>query len=628
MTEADPTSKSWTLFPDVVPAPRVVGRRHGETAMSLLVRLGVANRMRDVRHLLKSTPHLRIGWIKNREGRIEVASRLSGFDVKEIAAATPVRMTGSHINVNNVVFNRAGTLPGRACPACIENDLDEFMCEFEAVRPYRRGWWQVPAVSTCPWHRTALETACGNCGQPLDERIPARQCRCGMLMLRKAQLTSESCAHDAWLLGRLGLGSAVDFPLLDALPLDVAAELCRVLGAAIRGERLRGARTETALSLAETRSTGWLTLQGGPAELEQVFDRIIARDRADGSVCKTSYSGLHRFLTLNRTSTLDWLRDLMLAHVKANVGLSGSRARLFGATVVDGKMISLTQGAKLLGVSKEPLSRLLLAVDPDFVKAERGPTLLSQAQLTAARKAIDGSVRSPEAKRVLGFDKIDMRFAIDTGLLNYVLPPTRTSLGLVCRQGVRTLNRTFCKPPFHDGAGLLDTAALSRSAGVTRTEVMLAVARGYLEPVGRRHGVAGYPALLFALSAATNLRITLRNQVSKFRAHAELGWMPRTISALQERGLMEDSGFKNVDLAALARFRADYASAEEAVVWFAQPPASLWALHFLLRQQCGEPIITGSGITAFWNRSEMFAKLGPLLRADAKSDAIGFGFAV
>lgn len=593
--------------------------------MSVLVRVALANGMRDVGHLLRSTPHLRIKQVLNREHRIEVAARLSGLDASGIGAATPTRMTGGQMSVAGFDFNRRGTRPGRTCPVCIAKDLEDFSSERVDLRAYGRGWWQVPSISTCPAHGVSLVAACGQCGHALDERLPVGTCRCGGKGLPETAVDHGACRHDAWLLGRLGFAPRISHPQLDAMPPDVAAELCRILGSSAKDERAGSGRHADAARLAEVRSLGWGILLGGEAELERTLDGIVVRNRSRGSVCNTGYGSLHRYLTMNADPALDRVRDQILAHARSNVGLGGTRARLFGRTVIDGERLSLTQAAKVVGVADSLLANILVALDADFRLAPSGPTLLDRAQLVAAKDAVNGTMRSTEMKAMLGFDRQMMGLAIERGFLRCLIPPAPGHFGLVWRHDVSRISRLFARVPVVATDGLLAAAPFARAGGVAAAEIMAGVVGGELRPAGRRHDVAGFQGLLFDPASATDLWPVLRGEMPRRRLAEALGWMPGTIAELQRRRLLEVEGFDAVRMDALASFRSHYATADEAREWLESPPRGTGPMHALLRELCGPPAVGGTGITSFWPRSSMAAKLRPLRKAGANIHAIGVG---
>lgn len=593
--------------------------------MSVLVRLALANEMRDVGHLLRSTPHLRVKQVLNRERRIEVAARLSGFDASGIDAATPTRMTGGQMSVAGVDFNRRGTRPGRTCPACIADDLDTFASERIDLRPYRRGWWQVPSISTCPAHGVGIVAACGRCGHALDEGMPVGRCRCGAGHIQEVVIGRDACHHDAWLLGRLGFAPRIEQPRLDAMPPDVAAELCRILGSSAIDERAGSGRHADARRLAETRTLGWRILEGGEPELERTLEEIVVRNRSRGRVCNTAYGDLHRFLTLNTDPALDPVRDQILAHARSNVGLGGARARLFGRAVVDGERLSVVQGAKVLGVAETFLANVLLALDRNFQVATSGSTLLDRAQLLGAKEALQGTMRTTEMKAVLGFDRAMMKLAIERGWLECLIYPSPGHFGLVWRRDVARISRLFARVPVVANDGLLPPAPFARLGGVAAAEILAGVVERKLQPAGRRRDIAGFEGLLFHPASAVGLWAALRGEMPRRRLAEALEWMPGTIQELQRRKLLKVEGFDAVRMDALASFRSRYTAADEASAWLESPPRGTWRMHALLREVCGPPTVGGPNVTAFWPRLTMAATLRPLMRADANIHAIGFG---
>jgi hypothetical protein len=615
----------WMQFPDVQRAPRTVGHREGETAVSILVRLSTANGMRDMNHLLKSTPYLRIGQVSTRETRIEAAARMSGLPAPAIDAATPTVIGSHHMAVAGEVFNHRGTMFGRTCPSCISGDLDAYDAEPVLQRAYRRGWWQVPSISTCPLHGVGLIGACYSCGHPLDERLAVGSCRCGVRDFKQHAVAADDCVHDAWLLGRLGLATQVKHQHLDNMQPAVAAELCRILGSSAKGERVKSGKSADARSLVEARSLGWRIMQGGEAELERTLDAIVVRNQSRGSVCNTSYDGLNRFLTKYSDPALNAVRSQILSHARSNIGLEGGRARMFGRAILDGERLSLTQGAKILGVSDNMLANVLNALEPNAQMNAAGPKLLDRDQLVAARNALQKTMRSCEAKKILGFEKRVMDFAIERGLLDCLMPQSRGHAGLISRQSVARILSAFNNFPVVANPELLDPASLARLGDVTQAEVLMGVVEGKLRPIGRSEAVAGFRALRFQPTCAETLCELLLEKISRLRVADALGWMARTIMALQSRHLLDINSGEAVGLPALASFRREYATAKEAAGWLLKPPRDAVVLHRLLKRTCGLPAMSGSEITAFWRRSLMAAKLRPLMRTDANIHAIGFG---
>lgn len=617
--------EAWAQFPLVRPAPRRVGYREGETATSLLVRLGLANGMRDIRHLLQSIPHVRSKQVANRESRIEIAARLSGFNASCIDVATPTRMTGSLMSVAGLNFNRRGTRPGRACPICVVQDMDVFASERADLRAFRRGWWQVPSISTCPVHGVAIVAVCNDCGQALDERRPLGTCRCGEGRLREIVVDSDACQHDAWILGRLGFAPLIEHPNLDAMPLDVASELCRILGCSAVDEKAGSYRHTDARILAETRSLGWRILLDGDTGLEKTLDAIVARNRSRGSVCNTGYGSLHRFLTINANPALDPVREHILAHARANVGLGGAGARLFGQTVANGERLSLVQGAKELAVAESFLANVLLALDPEFRVSAAGPTLLDRMQLLGAKQALLDTMRTTEMKAVLGIGREMMKLVIERKWLQCLIQPSPGHFGLVWRCDVERISSLFESVPKMSTDDLVAPAPFAKLGGVALRDILASVINGSLQPVGRRFDVNGFRGLLFDPAAAPSLWAVVHGKMPRRRLTEALGWMPSTIPALQRVGLLEAEDFEAVKMEALKSFRSRYASAEEAFAWLEKPPRGPGPMHTLLRNLCGTPIVSGKGITAFWPRSLLVAQLRPLMRVGANIHAIGFG---
>ncbi len=620
----DEDPATWRLFPNVGPAPRMIRQRDRETGDSILVRLAIANGMRNVGHLLRSTPHLRAKGVLNREHRIEIAARLSGFDVSQIAKSTPKRTTYRTTHVTGETFNMAKSPAGRLCPTCIEQDLaanEEARLE---LRPYRRDWWQVPAISTCPFHGTLLVSACTHCGGVYDERLPAGSCKCGYAV--GPGNPAEDCAHDAWLLGRLGIGPVSTSPLLDTMPPHTAAELSRIVGKAVTQEPFRGASREHPAYLAEMRSRGWHLLGGGLPAFERLLDDIVARERGRARYCNTSYAGIHPFLTRNHCASLDGIRNLLAGHAERNLGLGGSRARLFNRLTFEGDKVSVTRAADAIDTSEPRLLAILAAIEPDCVDTVASTRLMSRSQFVSVRDALANSIRSSDARALLGFTPRMFGAASEAGLFDYLIPASRT-YSLVRRGSVDAMLRKLARPPVVAPEGLLDAKLFARAAGISTADVLLAVASNLVRPAGRRSDRKGFPGLLFRADDASVLRPLLRGQVSKKRAAAELGWLKGTMSALREAKLLDVGPGQTVAISSLESFRRRFANPAEAHGWMAEPMPYLAFCH-MLRRRCGQPVVSGHLVTPFWDRRLLADRLGSMIGADAVIHAIGFASGV
>lgn len=180
------------------------------------------------------------------------------------------------------------------------------------------------------------------------------------------------------------------------------------------------------------------------------------------------------------------------------------------------------------------------------------------------------------------------------------------------------------QPPVVAEDGLVDPKAFARVAKVSLANVMIAVASKLLLPTGRRADLEGFPGLLFSENDVIQMRSIVLGKVEKRRAMKELGWLNRTMAALQAQGLLKD-GRRLVSRSAIAEFRTDYAAPAEAYLWLSAP-TSFGSFCIMLPRQCGQPVISGPGVTPFWNRHHLAASLRPMMKADAIIHATGFGF--
>lgn len=608
----------WPSYPGVVPLPRRVDHRLLETATSRLVRLAVANGSRDVGHLVRSTPGLRHrGWVDFRS-RVSLAATLGGFDVDEVAAASPL-VGRNRIGLFGEEFYRKASPSGAVCPRCIADDLAS-SGGAAALRPYRRLHWHVPILTTCPTHGVLLVRNCA-CGSRLDQDEPVLRCGCGNVRLREMVVGSDDLLHDEWVLGRLGVAPPRPNGTLDELPLEAASRLCRILGRAVRDVPWRLAFKEEGLALAATLSEGWRLAAAGEPGVLALLDRVVRRNRDQGRSCSTGYGTINLALTCDRSPALDDIRELLRGHARANVGAHAA-TRLLGSALRDASHVGINRLARDLGHSPGWLTGVIPLL-PGVDSADVVRTGLVRAeQVRLIERALDGTMRQSTAADLLGTDLECLNAFRAAGLVRCLRSPARTGVGLLIKDDVLELaKRLDSFVVVVEPGELKDLRSAAQAGRVSATDLMIGVLDGRVLPSGRLTGMRGLPGLLFEPRCVRSLRLRLHDEVDMGTLGRVLGWNVGTLPMLKKSGHVVARSRKGVDLGSVERFLMDHVSGAEAGSWLLKPvrPQALLAE---LRRRGLVSVVNGPSVTPLFLRAAVAAELRPLMKAGDEIHAI------
>lgn len=287
---------------------RTINPRQHETGSSILWRLAVANGAASVRRLIAETPNLKLSAYPQGTGNwhASLAAQLGGFDEAEIARHTMIRNTNGKSMYGLSLSNSRLKNLAKVCLECLRCDDEKFDGPRD-LRPYRRSWWSLHQISTCPTHRLPLLVACPNCNSSFDALASPVRCRCNpnfdLRRIRQGRLEDEEMAHDQWLLGRLGIADSVDHGILDAMDPFVASHLCFRIGMSSNSSRCNLRKEDSSEDFLFFNSEGWSILQNWPTTFIKHLAEICRLDETDaseGTKKLSKYESLKIFLRIKR----------------------------------------------------------------------------------------------------------------------------------------------------------------------------------------------------------------------------------------------------------------------------------------------------------------------------------------
>jgi uncharacterized C2H2 Zn-finger protein len=290
-------------------------------------------------------------------------ARLTGFPLE-----TLVRNSITHTDDGSVLagelVSRSGSMAttcnfARICPDCLRADVEERDGPIPC-RPWRRSWWDVAKISSCPRHGRVLLASCPACGRIFrrSDLSPAH-CICGHHVLedRTEPVEPDSRIGDAYLVGRLGGGPRIAHGFLDGLAFADAAEVMQWLGGIARwGRSILAWRHQDMAERACTMTAGYAVCQDFPGRLQEMLDAMIA-----GCPCKRLtpqgvYGDMQTWLGVATHPAFDPIREIVRNNVVKHLPITAG-TKLFRNPVPMGELTTLGALAKLLGVSTKGVVR-------------------------------------------------------------------------------------------------------------------------------------------------------------------------------------------------------------------------------------------------------------------------------
>ncbi|MHB9880386.1 TniQ family protein [Pacificimonas sp. ICDLI1SI03] len=597
--------------------PRTVTAREHEPAESILFRLALANGFRDIETLLVGTPNFpremrRVRYSRNKY--IALVARLSGVAEDLVEAATPNRNSGGMTIYGNHFRKIRAVGKARVCTVCLMEDASNLLGR-EALRPYRRNWWEIQNIGTCPVHATPLIDCCPKCSKQLQLIDSPAVCACDRSMdLRciPAQIVPEQdLLHDRWLLGRLGIYGRQENDLLEGLPIDVGSRLCMILGTFVENnyDLTVGRLTHPRRSFA-ARSAGWRILQDWPHIFDDFLDRLVETNSSAKKVKSTRtarYSGLARLLGAEESPELEVVFEAIRDHVRRNLLVSPT-TRILGQNLALGKRIALSAAARTAGCGEKAFLKIAKTLGMhDAIEPEMSTQTVPTDQIDAVKAFVQSSIDTTEVSRLLNCGPKVVHKLIDAGVLRLKLSGNLPKPDLVNRSDVERLVAAVSVPleEMHElGESQLTVRQAHRDTLFGEAGFLMALAAGGLRAVGRLPGLTGFKSMIFDRTEVVEAIQIVTGKTLSARVLNEKGWKVGTLLQLRRMGYLDaDLRADYVDLGQLKEFLAHHVGMGEMLEWEGTP--STWgAIRRILRANDVFPLIPNSSkVSAFWRRS-------------------------
>ncbi|MGB0902806.1 TniQ family protein [Halocynthiibacter sp.] len=246
----------------------------------------------------------------------------------------------------------------RLCPLCLKEDEERF----GSNGIYRRCFWQMSGIRTCPDHATPLINL------PVDVHTILNYDYIHKVQKHRAMI--EAAIREAPTLRTEYTGFEEDvwhrtrgmkqIPFLDDLTLDVACKLCETLGFVLQFGAERKLRTASEYELWQSAQQGFEALREGEAGLKGALLSL----RTKQSFHMGGYNkDLGAFYVWLHGSSLKKemipLRDLIRDLIAQNYPVSGARTVL-GKPCPESPVYSVSAGLKALGIKRSRMHEHLI----------------------------------------------------------------------------------------------------------------------------------------------------------------------------------------------------------------------------------------------------------------------------
>ncbi|MGJ8479997.1 TniQ family protein [Sphingobium yanoikuyae] len=607
---------SWTLSDAVTRSPKSVELRDQETAESILWRLAVANGERTVRRLFAATPNLssQRDYGNDMAYRyVPIAARLAGIEESVLSQQSLIKGGRSSILRSQEFRILPAISRDRVCLGCLRDDQDRFDGQEEA-RPYRRNWWSLQQINTCPEHRLRLLDACPNCGSALRPLGAPMRCSCNphydLRRVSQTGLTEDQVAHDKWLLGRLGIGSGITRPILDDLSPDAGSRLCLLIGlSAIDPDKI-AIRNITSDHAYAASTAGWAALDDWPHNLNKLLDKLV------DSSPKYSHGGrggyyepLNKYLIVaSPVNDFNFVHELIRNHAANRLSVT-SRTSILGKPVKRGKFSTLQTVIDKVSVGYPTTvavcNDLAIALDDanprsSLVSRRDAERIQNYIGECVPRSALVSLLRCPRGivSQLLENDTFRVRLRTENDILLW-------------RQEIDQLTDLFNLPVRAPNSTEVSITHVLYALPYEWHTLMKAALNGLLSPVAISKSDGAWMDFIFNFEDAKSASYPATGMVSTVSALEEHGWEAGTIAHLRKHGFVNDSMSKRyVAPQVLDSFLVGHISMKEILRrtgWV----QSARTVRSQLEKMGIRPVIPRVGkVSAFWRREAVESALG------------------
>lgn len=352
---------------------------------------------------------------------------LSPDEIAELVSWSPRPVAGVRMQFRNEqVVSRAVVNPTiRGCPECLREDT-AFSDHAATDGMVIRGDWQFRHVAVCIWHRIALAPLWTETRQAsrFDFSTWLRRLLPNLMDGRVDAETAEVTAYDQWLDTRLS--SATDPTWLAQFPIDVAAQVCQLLG----GELMRRQIVPAGFSAdSPARAVGFEVAQQGPEAIREALRQLADRASGPNDESRKAFGRLHDWLSNSALEDhrYDPFRD-MLREVVLDVWPVAAGTKVLGVSLDKRLRHSVVTAAEEARVSPALMRRLLIAegaVQEDDPRPDARLTFPTEA-LAPLLAAIGRLVGPRELARRLGCGEHQLEALALAGVLTPRFPPEAT----------------------------------------------------------------------------------------------------------------------------------------------------------------------------------------------------------
>ncbi|MER8748075.1 TniQ family protein [Mesorhizobium sp. M1050] len=414
----------------------------------------------------------------------------------------------------------------RFCPACLGESA------------YHRLWWDILAITECPFHRTRIEDSLPD-GSPLMWWWPYfDHSPKGEYLGRKGIPRKDPGGTFAgYVLSRLGICNSPPAPLLDDMSLQEVIDTCDMLGRLLGSPR--SARHPP--SLESHPEIGFEALFRGPAHLMRKLRMWLTREvpeecRRRGHVVAFGWITDNRFTLSPRMSSLfNKAMKKALAAENRTVPRELSDADFYSDD------IGIEALAQELGIVRRGVAaiadRLGILPEREWYRAR---VHFNHDEATRIRKFLDDVITTQEADRILGLPPGQLGPLVKAGFLDRLANVTGRGMrgSRYARSQVEGfLENMFGNIPEGEVKQAISLIVCARRMRMEPGGLVAMAAAGELAPVCRKPGSVGLMGLRFlepALALQRRRRDTsqaLRDRIKELALAKPMGG-PRTYSKL------------------------------------------------------------------------------------------------
>lgn len=501
----------------------------------------------------------------------------------------------------------------RFCLECVRSDLGTPLRPGEPRARFRTGWL-MQCINACPVHGVLL-TEAGKSGSRLrryPQEILRDIDRSGPIPDARRSQAAEADA-EAYILGRMGLGTAVPCAILDACHFHELPRLLESVGTLVLRQHSMGNQNLVY-------NAGFNALRT-EASFDRFLDGLSASHREDAKRYSPllGYSRLARaFGTKPYGDRLLPVRQAVARHVRENAGGAGYLKEVYGVAVTP-RLYRLTQVCERTGRSRTWCLKVLRL--GGFLDADDPGEFVDVDTVRRFEEFLSGLMNMNETVAVLGMTIPTVREIVDDGILKPWAGGANSRVqrklfrrseveGLVAavRQGNQTVYDT---PP----SGLITLRQATNYMGVTYCKLIPSLMSGRIRCRGLLQGREGIEAVLVTREDAIGFAPRNGDAVTSAEVCRMLSLSNQSMKGLGESGRLGPSERKGRRLlykrAIVEEFNRRFISVAEAARSL-QTHAT--TVRYPLAKQGVEPSFRVTGGNWFYDRrkiEEMLERLGP-----------------